>query len=174
MANAGMLATSAALRQQGGYGTTIRRIVLILAGGFPVPKDLRTFLAEISERRPDDLRMITEEIEPRFGIHAVAAKLERQGQFPALYFSNIQGSDLPVVVNLTATYERLAIALGTTVPNMVKTYAEQQANPVAPKEVETGPVKEVILKGADADLRRLPIPTHNKLDGGPCITSGSL
>ena len=81
---------------------------------------------------------------------------------------------MPVKSQPGSQTQRLAIALGTTVPNMVKTYAEKQANPVAPKVVETGPVKEVILKGADADVRRLPIPTHNELDGGPYITSGSL
>ncbi len=139
-----------------------------------MPKDLRSFIAEVSERRPDDLKMITEPVDPRFGITAVAAKLERLGQFPALYFTNVRGSEIPLVVNLTATYERLAMALGATVEDMVEVYAEKQASPIPPKVVETGPVKEVILTGSEADLRKLPIPTHNALDGGPYITSGSL
>ncbi len=84
-----------------------------------MPKDLRSFIAEVSERRPDDLKMITEPVDPKFGITAVAAKLERLGQFPALYFTNVRGSEIPLVVNLTATYERLAMALGTTVEDMV-------------------------------------------------------
>ncbi len=139
-----------------------------------MPKDLRSFIAEVSERRPDDLKMITEPVDPKFGITAVAAKLERLGQFPALYFTNVRGSEIPLVVNLTATYERLAMALGTTVEDMVEVYAEKQASPIPPKVVETGPVKEVILTGSDANVSRLPIPTHNALDGGPYITSGSL
>ena len=139
-----------------------------------MPKDLRSFIAEVAERRPDDLKTIEEEVDPQFGITAVAAKLERRGEFPAIFFQRVRGTDLPLVVNLTATYERLALALGTTVERMVDVYAEKQASPIPPVVVESGPVKEVVLRGADADLSRLPIPTHNALDGGPYITSGSL
>jgi len=139
-----------------------------------VPKDLRTFIAEVAERWPDEVKLITEEVDPRFGITAVAAKLERQGRFPVLFFERVRGSELPVVINLTATYERLALALGTTVQEMVPTYAERQAHPIPPRVVDTGPVKEVIWTGAEADLTRLPIPTHNALDGGPYLTGASL
>jgi 2,5-furandicarboxylate decarboxylase 1 len=139
-----------------------------------VPKDLRTFIAEVAERWPDDVKLITEEVDPRFGITAVAAKLERQGRFPVLFFERVRGSELPVVINLTATYERLALALGTTVQEMVPTYAERQAHPIPARVVDTGPVKEVIWTGAEADLTRLPIPTHNALDGGPYLTGASL
>ncbi len=139
-----------------------------------MPKDLRSFLAELQERRPDDIKLIEEEVDPEFGITAVAAKLERRGQFPALFFARVRGSDLPVVINLTATYERLAMALGATPQDMVQVYGEKQARPIPPRIVETGPVKEVIWRGAEADLRRLPIPRHNALDGGPYLTGASL
>ncbi|MBX5489679.1 MAG: UbiD family decarboxylase [Chloroflexi bacterium] len=139
-----------------------------------MPKDLRTFIAEVAEKRPQDIMMVAENIDPRFGMTAVAAALERRAQFPALFFRRSRGSELPVVMNLCATYERLALALGTTVQEMVPTYAERQAHPIPPTIVETGPVKELIWTGADADLRRLPIPTHNALDGGPYLTGASL
>lgn len=139
-----------------------------------MPKDLRSFIAEVAERRPEDIKKIDEDVEPRFGVTAVAAALERQGQFPALFFSHVGDTELPVVVNLTATYERLALALETDVANLVPTYAERQANPIAPTVVESGPVKEVVWTGVDADLTRLPIPTHNALDGGPYLTGASL
>jgi len=139
-----------------------------------VPKDLRSFLVELQERRPDDIKLIDDEVDPEFGIHAVAAKLERRGEFPALFFRRVRGSELPVVVNLTAAYERLAMAIGATVQDMVQVYGGKQAHPIPPRIVETGPVKEVVWHGADADLRRLPIPTHNALDGGPYLTGASL
>ncbi len=137
-------------------------------------KDLRTFISEIMERRPDELKMVTEEVDARFGITAVAEALERRGQFPAVYFQRVRGSELPAVVNLTATYERLALALGTTTDRMVQVYAERQGQPVPPHVVDSGPVKDVIWTGADADVSRLPIPTHNALDGGPYLTGASL
>src|ERR687886_2367814 len=132
-----------------------------------MPKDLRSFIAEVFERRPDDLKRIDEAVEPKFGVTAVAAALERRGQFPALFFSSVGDTELPVVVNLTATYDRLALALGTDVQHMVPHYAEKQSHPIPPRVVTDAPVKEVVWTGADADLTRLPIPTHNALDGGP-------
>src|SRR5207244_458306 len=143
-------------------------------GGGVMPKDLRSFIAEVVERRPDDVKRIDEEVEPKFGVTAVAAALERRGQYPALFFSSVGDTELPVVVNLTATYDRLPLALETDVQNMVPTYAERQAHPIPPTVVQTGPVKEVVWTGADADLTRLPIPTHNALDGGPYLTGASL
>jgi 2,5-furandicarboxylate decarboxylase 1 len=139
-----------------------------------VPKDLRTFLAEVAERRPDEIKMVEEDVEPRFGLTAVAARLEREGRFPALYFTSVGDSNIPVIVNLTATYERLALALGTDIQNLVPTYAERQSHPVPPVVVDSGPVKEVVWTGPEADLTRLPIPTHNALDGGPYLTSATL
>jgi 2,5-furandicarboxylate decarboxylase 1 len=139
-----------------------------------MPKDLRTFLAEVVEQRPGEIKMIEDEVEPRFGVTAVAARLERQGQFPALYFQHVGDTEVPVLVNLTATYDRLALALGTDVQNMVAAYGERQANPIPPSIVDTGPVKEVVWTGPEADLTRLPIPTHNALDGGPYLTGASL
>lgn len=139
-----------------------------------MPKDLRSFIAEVAQQRPDDIKMVAEDVDPRFGVTAVAARLERQGQFPALYFQSVGDTALPVVVNLSATYDRLALALGTDVQHMVTTYAERQANPIPPTVVASGPVKEVVWTGADADLTRLPIPTHNALDGGPYLTGASL
>src|ERR1700732_5118041 len=38
--------------------------------------------------------------------------------------------------------------------------------------VNTGPVRDVILKGDDVDLTALPVPLISDLDGGPYITSG--
>jgi 2,5-furandicarboxylate decarboxylase 1 len=137
-------------------------------------KDLRSFIGEVVERRPNDIKRVDDDVDPHWGVTAVAAALEKRGEFPALFFSSVGDTELPVVVNLTATYERLALALGTDVQHMVPTYAERQAHPIPPVVVDTGPVKEVVWTGPDADLTRLPIPTHNALDGGPYLTGASL
>jgi len=139
-----------------------------------MPKDLRSFIDEVAEKRPDDIKVVNDEVDARFGVTAVAAKLEQRGEFPALYFDRVKGSEVPVVVNLTATYERLALALGTTVQDMVPTYAARQGHPIAPTVVSSGPVKDVVWTGKDADLYQLGIPTHNELDGGPYLTGASL
>lgn len=137
-------------------------------------KDLRSFLGEFASAMPEEIRLVTAEVDVKFGITAIAGRLAKEGKFPALFFTNVRGSRLPLVINLTARYERLALALGTTVADMVRVYGERQAKPVLPRVVNDGPVKQIILKGEKARLSALPIPTHNELDAGPYITAGVL
>ena len=139
-----------------------------------MPKDLRFFIEQLANATPDQIQMITAEVEPKFGITAIAGKLAKQGRFPALLFTNVKGSSLPLVINLTASYERLALALGTDVSELVRAYGQRQANPLPPRLVTEAPVQEVILKGEKAKLSTLPIPTHNELDSGPYVTGGVL
>ncbi|HEY3118136.1 MAG TPA: UbiD family decarboxylase [Chloroflexota bacterium] len=139
-----------------------------------MPKDLRSFVDELAERRPGEMKIVREPVDPRFGMTAIAAAFERRGEFPAIYFEHVNGSEVPAVINLTASYDRLALALETTSQDMVPTYSEKQGKPIPPRVVETGPVKEVIWRDDEADLTRLPIPTHNELDGGPYLTGAAL
>ena len=69
----------------------------------PLPKDLRTFIAEVAERYPDEIKTVDTEVEPQFGITAVAARFEQQGRHPALFFPKVRNSRLPAVINLSAT-----------------------------------------------------------------------
>lgn len=135
-------------------------------------KDLRTFLEQVEKARPGDLVRVRREVDPVFEATGVVAKFEEKGSFPGVYFEKIKGSDIPLVINLTASYERLALSLDTTVERMVETYAEREGRPIPMKEVKDGPVKEVIMKGDEVDLSILPILTHNELDAGPYITAG--
>jgi 2,5-furandicarboxylate decarboxylase 1 len=141
-----------------------------------MPKDLRTFIADVAARFPDEIKTIDAEVDPRFGITAVGARFERLSKHPALFFSKVKNSRLPVVMNLSATYERLALGIGTSVAEMVKTYGAGQPAPVKPVIVDAAkaPVKEVVHKGKDATLDLLPIPTHNSLDAGPYLTGAFL
>ncbi|MBI3000952.1 MAG: UbiD family decarboxylase [Deltaproteobacteria bacterium] len=139
-----------------------------------MPKDLRSFIEQLANATPDQIQMVTAEVEPKFGITAIAGKLAKQGRFPALLFTNVKGSSLPLVINLTASYERLALALGTDVSEVVRVYGQRQANPLPPRLVTEAPVQEVILEGEKAKLSTLPIPTHNELDSGPYVTGGVL
>ncbi|MDP7386652.1 MAG: UbiD family decarboxylase [Nitrospinota bacterium] len=137
-----------------------------------MPKDLRTFIDQVAEKRPDDIVRVDREVDPKHELTAVVEKLERADRYPAVYFEKVKGSNLPSIINLTASYERLAMALDTSVDRMVETFCEREENPIPPVEVSDGPVKEVVLTGDDADLSVLPITTHNALDAGPFICSG--
>ncbi len=141
-----------------------------------MPTDLRTFIDAVVERYPEEIRTVDQEVEARFGVTAVAARFEQQGRHPALFFPRVCGSRLPVMINLSSTYERLALGLGTTVSDMVRVYGERQTRPVAPVLVDPvrAPVKDIVLTGSSASLDLLPIPTHNALDAGPYLTGACL
>ena len=138
------------------------------------PKDLRHFVKELIRVMPGNIKAVDQEIAPRFGCTALGELFARQNQYPAFFFRRIKNSSLPLLMNLTATYERLALALGTTTEDMVRTYGERLAKGISPLEItsEEAPVKQIVWQGKDADLGKLPIPTHNALDGGPYITAG--
>jgi 2,5-furandicarboxylate decarboxylase 1 len=139
-----------------------------------MPKDLRSFLGDLMTARPGEIRRVSDPVDPRFGATAVAERFARENQYPALYFEKVGCSAIPLVINLTATYERLALALGTTLADLVPTFGERMAHPLPAREVSRGdaPVKEQVWTGDDVDLGKLPLLTHNELDAGAYITSG--
>lgn len=139
-------------------------------------KDLRSFLEEVVRERPGDLREVTAPAHPRFEITAYGARIASMGEHPALLFSDVVGSELTCVTNVTATHERMALALGRDVGELVTGRTDLGAGATAhpPTEVtrDEAPVKQVVWTGPDVDLAKLPIPVHNELDGGPYITAG--
>ena len=137
-------------------------------------KDLRSFIRDLIAARPGEVKHVSHPVDPCFGATAVAQRFARDQQYPALYFDKVGTSDIPLVLNLTATYDRLALALDTTLADLVPTFGQRMARPMPAREVprDQAPVKEVVWTGGQVDLRRLPFLTHNELDGGPYITSG--
>lgn len=140
-------------------------------------KDLRTYLQDLVERRPEEVVVADREVDWRFEASAVVEKFEREEKFPLVFFRKIKGSQIPLIMNLGASYERLALALGaTSVEQMEKDLAQMERNPIPPREVsrKEAPVKEVVLKGDQADLDLLPILTHNEFDAGRYINAAAM
>src|SRR5262245_49546049 len=118
--------------------------------------DLRSFIEKIRQEFPDDVLTISKEVDPRFEITALVAKLEQERRFPVLIFENVKGTKFPVVTNVHASRRRLAAAIGSEPRAAVAGYLKRIERLIPPQEVEMGPVKEVILKGGQVDLRAIP------------------
>ncbi len=110
---------------------------------------------------------------------------------PAMLFTNVQGSDFPVLINAFGSYRRMEMALGhrvgadgletiadligeLTKPQPPRSLGEviakaKQFAPllrIPPKRIKgSGPVQEVVLKGNDVDLTKLPILRCWPMDG---------
>ena len=140
-----------------------------------MPKDLREFIEFLEERYPEEVLRIREPVDPVFELAGIRGRLEKAGQDAAVIFESIKGSGIPIVANIHGNLTRLKLALGVKegdLSELLRVYGERECEPIEPKKVETGPVKEVILRDEDVDLGLLPIPTYHEQDAGPYITAG--
>ncbi len=142
-----------------------------------MPKDLRTYLKQLQQARPNDVRVIDQEVDRKWEITALIEKLRRDRrypEFPAVLFTNVKGSKFPVLINLCGSYERLALSINAPLKTMVPEYAKREATAIPPVEVDRrdAPVKEVIWTGGQIDLDKLPIVWHNELDSGYYVDAG--
>ena len=91
----------------------------------------------------------------------------------ALLFHNVIGYQMPLLSGIIRTQERAMLAMGCdNYSDIEKMLQHGINNPIPPRYVETSATKEVIYKGDDVDLFKLPIPMSSIFDGGPMITAG--
>ena len=141
----------------------------------PYGPDLRGFIAFLEAEHPEHIVRITKEVDPRFGVSGILERLENDGQFPLVIFDNIKGSNIPLVSNMHASFERIRLSLGMEsgdIRAFLSEAAAREANPIAPEIVEDAPVHEIVATGADIDVGELPLCTYHKLDAGKYITAG--
>ncbi len=135
-------------------------------------QDLRSYLDLLKRERPDDLVVVSREIDPAYEITALVVKLERVARRrPVLLFERVKGSRFPVLTNLHASRGRLALALGVAPDGLLARYLQAMERPVPPRVVPTGPVKEVVLRGEEVDLGALPGIVHHEGDAGVFLTA---
>jgi len=136
-------------------------------------RSLRSFLARLEEI--GELKRVKTEVFPD-EIFSLQWKLfDAAG--PAVVFESVKGSNLPIVVNVFGTRDRLAMACsfprGKRHIDYRNMYVEKIVNKNAwlkPKLVATGPCKEVVLRGDEATFSRLPVFKWHPSDAGPYIT----
>jgi len=130
-------------------------------------KGMRDYIEHLERDMPSHVIRIKKEVSPEFEIPAILQQVENRRKQPVLIFEkvrNLKGglSKLPVVVNLFGSRERLADAIGSSVPTLPQDYIEKE-KPIPPVVIDKAraAVKQVIQKGAAIDLYELPIVTHD-------------
>src|ERR671923_899765 len=137
-----------------------------------MPKDLRSFIAEVEANSPEDIARVKKSLSPRYEISAVLTHLERRKRFPLLFCENIEGNNAPVVINALASRRLMATALQCRSEELAKTFNERQSKPIPPVEVGDAPVHEIIRLGDEVDLTKVPMLTHYDVNAAPYITAG--
>jgi 2,5-furandicarboxylate decarboxylase 1 len=140
-------------------------------------QNLRTFLAELEARYPDDLLRIEREVSTKFEITGFIRKLDLMGRFNAVLFENVRGYDFPVIANLLSEKNKYALALNLQRSGLSEAIADKIGERVPPivlggEQAQEAPVHEVVMTGEDVDLTKLPIVTHSTQDDAPYITAG--
>lgn len=151
------------------------RLTMDTLSNQPYTPDLRGFIEHLEAEHPDQVLRITKEVDPDFGVSGILHRLEKDGHYKLVIFENVKGSNVPLVSNLHASFDRLRLALGMDDGDekaFLAEYAAREANPIAPVAVETAAVHEVVKTGDDVDLTELPILTYHALDAGKYITAG--
>src|SRR5271163_1229578 len=90
-----------------------------------------------------------------------------------IFFHKVIGYDIFVVSGIIRTRERAMMAMGASEYLEIEERLKNGiAKPIPPQRVATSPTREVVMKGEDVDLYKLPIPMSSIYDGGPMITAG--
>src|SRR5712691_11429642 len=92
----------------------------------------------------------------------------------AKYFKRVGAEQYEMVAAVSGSRRRLAAAFGTDERNVIHEYMRRMNDPQPVVEVPSSdaPVHQVVLKGDEIDLSKLPFHLQHELDGAPYISSG--
>ena len=153
-------------------------------------KDLREFIDFLEAK--GELKRIKAPVSCELEIAEVCDRVVKRGG-PALLFENVEGYDIPVLINMFGSEKRMAWALGVERLDdlvgrvhqllglmqgppqgiMEKLRALWQLREMAsfqPKMVRNASCQEVVIAGDDVDLNKYPILKCWPMDGGRYIT----
>ena len=153
-------------------------------------KDLREFITFLEGK--GELRRIQTQVSCELEITEIADRVIKQGG-PALLFENVSGYDMPVLINMYGTEQRMAWALGVErldlLVERVEGLLELRHGPPAglmnklrtlgqlvnlgsfqPKTVTKAPCHDLVYQGEEVNLFEFPILKCWPLDGGRFIT----
>ena len=152
--------------------------------------DLREYISFLEQK--GELRRVATPVSHELEITEIADRVIKSGG-PALLFENPQGYDIPVLINMFGSAQRMAWALGVErlddlaervqdlldlmhgppqgLMNKLRTLGQLvHLASFQPKTVRDAPCQDVVLHGEDVDLYKFPIIKCWPLDGGPYIT----
>jgi len=80
----------------------------------------------------------------------------------ALWFERVRGYDMGVVTGIVGSRARMGAALDCHHRDIGKAFVKRIGERKPPVMVNTGPVRDVIIKGDDIDLTALPVPADQR------------
>lgn len=137
-------------------------------------QDLREFITKLEEA--GELLRVRQEVDWQYeigGWSRYSNDLRPAG--PALLFENVRGygPGYRVLTNAVGSLGRMAMALEAD-PDMgqkelIELFKERMADPIPPRLVSSGPVKQNVHLGREVDALEFPVPWWHPRDGGRFI-----
>ncbi len=133
-----------------------------------MPKDQRDWIRQLDEE--GEFLRIRKEVDTQVSMGA----LVHESMEKALLFENIKGHPgWKCLAQAPGNWRHFALSLGVRKEKMVEEYARRIAPGPSPCTiVGSGPVKEVVWKGVDVDITKIPVHVVWEGDGGPYIGAG--
>ncbi len=128
----------------------------------------RDFIEQLEKE--GNLLVVEKEVDTKYEIAALLKKAEGK----AVKFNKVKGHEMPVVGGVGSSRELIAKSLGLEQNDILFKVADAINNPKEPAIVKEAPCQEIVLKGEDADLTKIPLLTHYEKDGGPYFSSAIL
>src|SRR2546421_5211636 len=137
-------------------------------------RDLRDYLSTLERR--GKLHHVKKEVDADWEVTAVMRRVFQRippASRPAMMFERFKGFSMPLVAGvLGASPEVYALSLQTTVDKIADKWADAQTKPIPPVRVNRGPVKDVVLRGDQADITKLPLCIWTRgQDPAPYVTA---
>src|SRR5918912_4428534 len=98
-----------------------------------MPKDLRTFIAQVEEAFPESFLKTSREVDPNLELTGVLRKFQDSGQFPMVLFENVKGCDVPVLGNALGSRDRLALLFDSDSKGLAAAYEARQGKRIPPE-----------------------------------------
>ncbi|HEY9167640.1 MAG TPA: menaquinone biosynthesis decarboxylase [Candidatus Kryptonia bacterium] len=145
-------------------------------------------------KKKQELKVIDAKVDPKLEITEIVDRVVKAGG-PALLFTNVKGSQIPLAINLFGTRRRMSWALGVEDLDEIGTRFAKMFNlkvpesllgkvammpkllelaKFPPKVVRKAPCQDVVIGGKDVDLYKFPVTTSWPQDGGPYILFGQV
>jgi len=135
-------------------------------------QSIRGYLANLEQQ--GELVRFRKEVDPHENLTAIGWKTyDRLGK--ASLFDNLTGfPDWHVCNQILTDRRKWGIGLGVAEEDVIQTFNTRVKSPIDPVMVDAAdaPVKQVVLKGDDVDLTKVPAAWTSELDPGPFIASG--
>jgi 2,5-furandicarboxylate decarboxylase 1 len=137
--------------------------------GAPISRQsMRAFLSALEDN--GELVTISQSVDRDYEI--AGCLIEAAGG-PALRFSHVKDSTMPVVGNLLNSLPRFAMALGGTTGTLQASLISAIEKPLPHRVVSSAPCQEDIV-AEPALAAELPIPRFFEKEAGPYITAGAI